>query len=548
MSLYLSLKMFAKGGTDLFEPNGSKGTDLDVSDTQEEKPEEERKLLRSVEVTLDKGHIRIESVASDFIDSFTADLNEQLTNEFLVQVEMLNIKKWSPIHYSPAFAGGERCSWILEFCGLKGESTMHTGDDTYPKNWPVLIDIINAFNSMQILRNESVRMAADGMDSVLGTSLAGAVDMVNILTVMQMPQDVIAVGIFRNLMKQQKLDMDYVEKYFDRTVVDLLGEYGDDSGLEPEERRLALIEHVKASNSMYFKRLALAEVLSDLIAVKAKMDRGEDFDDPVMSQSTMGLYYAEMISALGALENDQRAATEYARLVDLYKTMFVSYWLDSIRGTIYQTQGDTAGVMLKRGEYDWRAIDADVPDDASPVSKELALFFASLWRREADEMLVKTGNKEGKCDIPDTTALKVVMGKSTGRKARKNNQVVLSILKRMITEDEQLLTAIKADEPEIDLIENGEVDNVEQIPVSFLGLEDEDGGVMAAVFTSMDELGEVDGDDIEAIPVKMIFQFIKSMGRLDGIIIDPFSDRFVITKEKIAEILDDIAKDQNDLI
>ena len=119
---------------------------------------------------------------------------------------------------------------------------------------------------------------------------------------------------------------------------------------------------------------------------------------------------------------------------------------------------------------------------------------------------------------------------------------------RGFTEDEQLLTAIKADEPEIDLIENGEVDNVEQIPVSFLGLEDEDGGVMAAVFTSMDELGEVDGDDIEAIPVKMIFQFIKSMGRLDGIIIDPFSDRFVITKEKIAEILDDIAKDQNDLI
>ena len=548
MSLYLSLKMFAKGGTDLFEPNGSKGTDLDVSDTQEEKPEEERKLLRSVEVTLDKGHIRIESVASDFIDSFTADLNEQLTNEFLVQVEMLNIKKWSPIHYSPAFAGGERCSWVLEFCGLKGESTMHTGDDTYPKSWPVLIDIINAFNSMQILRSESVRMAADGMDSVLGTSLAGAVDMVNILTVMQMPQDVIAAGIFRNLMKQQKLDMEYVEKYFDRTVVDLLGEYGDDSGLEPEERRLALLEHVKASNSMYFKRLALAEVLSDLIAVKAKMDRGEDFDDPVMPKSTMGLYYAEMISALGALENDRRAGTEYARLVDLYKTMFVSYWLDSIRGTIYQTQGDTAGVMLRRGEYDWRAIDVDVPDDASPVSKELALFFAGLWRREADEMLVKNGNREGKCDIPDTTALKVVMGKSTGKKARKDNQVALSILKRMIAEDEQLLTAIKADEPEIDLIENGEVDNVEQIPVSFLGLEDEDGGVMAAVFTSMDELGEIDGNDIEAIPVKMIFKFIKSMGRLDGIIIDPFSDRFVITKEKIAEILDDIAKDQSDII
>ena len=67
---------------------------------------------------------------------------------------------------------------------------------------------------------------------------------------------------------------------------------------------------------------------------------------------------------------------------------------------------------------------------------------------------------------------------------------------------------------------------------------------MAAVFTSMDELGEIDEDDMEAIPVKMVLEFVKSMSRLDGILIDPFSDRFTISKEKIAELLDEIKKNQ----
>ena len=33
------------------------------------------------------------------------------------------------------------------------------------------------------------------------------------------------------------------------------------------------------------------------------------------------------------------------------------------------------------------------------------------------------------------------------------------------------------------------------------------------------------------------------MDRLDGIIIDPFSDRFLVTKETIAEMLDGLKKD-----
>ena len=64
---------------------------------------------------------------------------------------------------------------------------------------------------------------------------------------------------------------------------------------------------------------------------------------------------------------------------------------------------------------------------------------------------------------------------------------------------------------------------------------------MAAVFTSMDEIGEIDGEDIEAVPLSTLLRFIKHMDRLDGMIIDPFSDRFLVTKEKIAEMLDDIS-------
>ena len=566
MSLYLSLKLYEPkspvGSVDEDIFGGSAGEvlyeesdGLEPSDGGGEKPE---KLLRSVTVSIEGGFVRIESESPLRMHEFTATLNEQLSNEFLIQVEMLDLRKWEPMHYSPAYAGDVNCYWVLEYCGLKGESIMHSGNDTYPKNWPVLMDLIDAFGNIVKLRQESVRIAAGGVASMMGADVAGTISMVNILSSMQMPQDVIAAGIFRSAMRDNKLDLEYVARYFDSTVLDLLGEFGDESGMEPDEKRIALLEHVKASDSLYFKRIVLAEALSDLIAVKASLDRGEGFNDPVMDRTTMGLYYAELIANLDELEKDQKSGVTYARLVDLYKTIFVSYSLDSIRGVIYQTQGDAAGVMLKRGEYDWHPIQDSISEDAasvskevdeaSPVSKEFALFLASLWRREADEKIVRDGNKEGAHDVSDITALKVVMGKATGKRARKDNKVAISILTRMISEDEQLLSAIRAEEFEKELIENGEVDDVSQVPVSFLGVEDDEGKMMAAVFTSIDELGELDPADIEAIPVKMIFQFVKNMGRLDGIILDPFTDRFVITKEKIAEVLDDLARDRDDLI
>ena len=152
---------FGIGGAG-FVSAGSDATD------SAEKP---KKLLRSIKISLVRGLIRISSVAEDITDCYTADLNEQLTNEFLIQVEMLDIKKWNPIKYSPAYVGTERCSWVLEFSGLKGESTMHSGDDTYPKEWPVLIDLIDAFNDMHIFTQESVRIAAGMMDETFSMPL-----------------------------------------------------------------------------------------------------------------------------------------------------------------------------------------------------------------------------------------------------------------------------------------------------------------------------------------------------------------------------------------
>ena len=65
----------------------------------------------------------------------------------------------------------------------------------------------------------------------------------------------------------------------------------------------------------------------------------------------------------------------------------------------------------------------------------------------------------------------------------------------------------------------------------------------AAVFTSIDEIGEIGEEDIEAVPLKTLLRFVKHMDRLDGIIIDPFSDRFLVTKESIAEMLDNLDKE-----
>ena len=136
-----------------------------------------------------------------------------------------------------------------------------------------------------------------------------------------------------------------------------------------------------------------------------------------------------------------------------------------------------------------------------------------------------------------------MMGSTRGKKTRKDNKVALSVINRMVTEGEQVLAALHAGDKELRLIERGDIDNVASISVSFLGLEDDEGDKMAAVFTSMDEIGEISDEDIEAVPLKTLLRFVKHMDKLDGIIIDPFSDRFLVTKERIAEMLDGLNKE-----
>ena len=549
------------------EPEEREETDFEALTENIPKP------YRTIEVLLGKGSMVIKSVADDLEYNYEIEYPEQMMNEFLIQTELLDIRRWDPMHYSPAYDGGEKCSWELDYHGLKGEEEVRSGRGTYPKGWPLLIDLINAYRENNEGQQESVHVAAgyavsllkgdgdpaeaeesrecaDGDSAETGESRKCAdsaevrmVDMVYLLSVMRMPQDVIAAGIVRAASLEHGYDAAEVRDRFDGPVAELLDEYGDDWDLPEAERRIALIDKVRKTGSVYFKRLVLAEVMSLLIRVKAGIDEGEGFDDGVMSLDEMGLYYAEMISALGSLEHDDRAGVLYSVLVDMYKSVFISYSLDSIRGVIYQMQGTAAGVVLHRGEYDWRPLQGEVPDGTCQISKSLALFLADRWRKQADEALVRDGNKTGLRDVPDLKALKVVMSCTRDNKARKDNKVALSVLSRMVNEGEQVLAALHAGDKALRLIERGDIDDVANIPVSFLGLEDDEGNKMAAVFTSMDEVGDIAEAEIEAVPLKTLLLFVKHMDRLDGIIIDPFSDRFLVTKETIAEMLDGLKKD-----
>ncbi len=534
------------------------------------------KPYRSITVTLDKGCMVIKSVSDNPVDNYEIEYPEQLTNEFLIQVELMNIRQWDPMHYSMAYAGKNICRWELDFHGLKGGEAVRSGQGTYPKEWPLLMDLIDAYNDNNDQNQEGVHIAAGYAASLLaGDRAPGAVrkadydeakllddpefqtaeeaaicysddpvvrvvDMVYLLSLMRVSQDVIAAGIIRAASLARGYDEAEVSSGFDGPVAALLNEYENDWDLPEHERRIALIEKVKKSDSIYFKRLVLAEVMSMLIRIKADLDAGEEYYDSAMSFDEMGLYYAEIIAALGDLEKDDRAGIIYSVLVDMYKSVFVSYSLDSVRGAIYQMHGTAAGVILNRGEYDWRPITGDVPADVCAISKELALFLADQWRREADEELVREGNKTGFHDISDLRVLKVVMSKSQGKSKRKDNEVALSVIKRMVERGEQVLAALHAGDKAMRLIERGDIDDIANIPVSFLGLEDDENNKMAAIFTSIDEIGEIDQEDIQAVPLKTLLRFVKHMDKLDGIIIDPFSDRFFVTKEKIAEILDDL--------
>ena len=207
------------------------------------------KPYRSVAVYLDRGIMVIRSASDDHSADYEETYSEQLTNEFLIQTEFLDIPKWDPINYSPAFAAHEHCRWELDYNGLKDEVVVRSGEETYPKGWPLLIELIDAYDPQKEIRQESVHIAAEYASLLLGKrwkgdQLSKSLDMVNILAAMHMPQDVIAAGVLRNVSDEKNYDEEYIRDAFSGPVADLLGEYGDDRGLSLGEKRLSLLEKV----------------------------------------------------------------------------------------------------------------------------------------------------------------------------------------------------------------------------------------------------------------------------------------------------------------
>ena len=182
MSLYLSLQLYRPDETD---------------------PEP----YRVINVEIEDGAVEVKSEASDADHCFDVRLGEQMSSEFLIQTERMEIRKWNPMYYSPAYAGEYGCSWVLEYCGLKEESTMRSGVGTYPKKWQMLMDLIDSLNDRKRLLQENAGIAAEYAGHVLSgraggseaAAVSGVLNEVNILSAMQMPQDVIAAGILRSI-------------------------------------------------------------------------------------------------------------------------------------------------------------------------------------------------------------------------------------------------------------------------------------------------------------------------------------------------------------
>jgi|GEM_PF-4180641 len=503
-----------------------------------------KKPIRTIDVTLDEGIVTIKS-AGDL--TFTATLDEQLSNEFVIQVEMQNIKRWNPMRYSDAYAADLDCAWELEYTGLHGACARLSGKGTYPKEWRPLMDIIEAFGNRNAKNRKGVYTAAKYYDELTGQSSAKAALMTAALSGMGMPEDVVAAGLLHLAAKEKGFSRDFVAENYDPAIIRLMIELGDVTapGTEepepedtPDDPRWETVKRVRASGSLYLKRVALADCLSDLIILSRENKDG-------VSDAKLGAYYAGMVTSLGDLEKDKASEREYREMVDLYKEVFVAYKIDSENGIIYQFQGDTASVALRRGEYEWKPCGLDsVPDQASPLSKDLALFIAGLWKREADEALVRDGNRNGKYDVPDMHVLKVAIHKAAETETKHSKNIAASVLLRMIKEGEQILTPMQAGIREKAMIESGNVQNVKGVPVSFLGIEEPGKDkTYAAVFTSMDEIGDIDGENVTGIPVKTVFRFVKEMGDLDGVIVDPFSDSFIVSKEKMSELLAEESRD-----
>lgn len=203
------------------------------------------------------------------------------------------------------------------------------------------------------------------------------------------------IGILINAWDQSfLLSKSFVRMIFRAQVLQSLEEAGPSAAELAKERSMDLelnwyIRKLYAIEALILadqeeKKQALLNVRNTLSSLLEALNRdGTDLwkhmDAPAFLQAW---YYSKVQDNLEELQDNPETAGTYWEMMNLYKDLFVSYYLDGEDNILYQISLDGEGYVLDKKTLQWEPLCEEIPEGVRKMTREEAEGLEDNWREK----------------------------------------------------------------------------------------------------------------------------------------------------------------------
>lgn len=289
----------------------------------------------SFEITANDGIVTIRTLSGE------RKLGRQMSREFLYQIGRLSIESWDDVYYPPKVFGTEadlffisETVWELIY-KAEGKTERHiSGQGGYPKKWHFFLSLLDFFRG-------------------------------------EFPQGFLPEASSEVPAVFNKMEPAEIEKMVTYTAKEI------DAGLAMEDADDDTKHHMLVNLLIQLQRLDF-QLISELDGINGK--RTLLFED-VKSAS---IQYNASLEWLGCFLTDAADRDLYRTAMDMYKKIFVMYYLNSDWGCLIQRAAGTEALVMRRSSEQWCSF-----AEAGIDEEEISRIFSDaelICRRDAQEI------------------------------------------------------------------------------------------------------------------------------------------------------------------
>ncbi|MBR2001867.1 MAG: SseB family protein, partial [Firmicutes bacterium] len=263
--------------------------------------------------------------------------------------------------------------------------------------------------------------------------------------------------------------------------------------------------------------LLVADAVADLRALTFEHTRKGSrlWKQLQVERKDLAWYYSEVQDILCDLQDDAEAKDLYWEFVDLYKNLFVTYYLDDEEGILYQIVHGLYGYVMTREELMWNQIEDQIPEGAEVISRSEAESLEDYW----------TSQKEEPCydeTLSGNEILEEAISDFRKNEDKDSLEYLAEVIAQRIENRGHLIMPIE--------------DGIEEGHVAPRTITTDDGEVVIAAFTNQTEMKKGPYSEVLSIRIEHLFAVAKELDFVGGIVINPWGEFMYVGKDLISII------------